>query len=259
MPTSAATVEPVAWDPFNRIHPDTALTALTALPATGLACATAGLDPLAPIIGLQTADGADVRASLFRPDHPLPEDGSARRSMEISHTTEADLASGRSWPAIRPRLADYLGRLQEGAVVTVTHNAAYHLGVLAARHVPPPPVLDTMRVALALGLPARLDQLAYALGIEVADRGPSTGGADAQTPGRVWTALVPRLAAQGVTTWGNLLAVEVNRPADRAAWPDQVRAAWRRGGAAGFGAPGVEPGSAAYKAAALPLSYAPVE
>ena len=226
MATSAAAVEPVAWDPFNRIHPDTAL---TALPVTGLAVATAGLDPVAsPLLGLQTACGGDVRASLFRPEVPLPDDPQARRSLVISHVTEADVAHGRSWPATRPRLAEYL-QLQVGAVVT--HQAAYHLGVLAARHVPPPPVLDTMRVALALGLPARLDQLAYALGIEVADRGPSTGGADAVTPARVWAALAGRLAGHGVETWGDLLALEVARPVERADWRDAVREAWRRGGA----------------------------
>ena len=96
--------------------------------------------------------------------------------------------------------------------------------MLAARHVPPPPTIDTMRLALFLDLPARLDRLAYALQVPLADRGPSTGGADAVTPVRVWRAPVPRLAAQGVTTWGNLLGLEVNRAADR---PD-----WRRGSGA---------------------------
>lgn len=225
MATSAAAVEPVAWDPFNRIHPDTAL---AALPVTGLACATAGLDPVtSPLLGLQTADADDVRASLFKPDQPLPTTGQAARSLAISHVTEADVAHGRSWPATRPRLAAYLS--QVGAVVT-THNAGYHLAVLAARHVPPPPVVDTMRVALVLGLPARMDQLAYALHVPVADRGPSTGGADATTPGKVWAVLVPRLAARGVRTWGDLLALEVSRPGGRADWRDAVREAWRRGG-----------------------------
>ena len=227
MPPNAAT-EPVAWDPHGKIPTDTAL---TALPATGLACATAGLDPVtSPLLGLQTAASGDVRASLFRPEVPLPSDGSARRSLALSHLRAEDLAGGRRWSVVGPRLAAYLGRLQVGAVVT--HQAAYHLGVLAARHVPPPPVVDTMRVALALGLPARLDQLAYALGVEVADRGPSTGGADATTPVKVWTVLVPRLEGRGVKTWGDMLALEVGRPADRPAWPDLVRDAWRRGGAA---------------------------
>ena len=111
----------------------------------------------------------------------------------------------------------------------VTHQAAYHLGVLAARHVPPPPVVDTMRVALALGLPARLHELAYTLSIDLADRGPSTGGADATTPARVWTVLVPRLEGRGVKTWEDMLALEVGRPADRVDWREAVRAAWRRG------------------------------
>ena len=225
MPTSAAATEPVAWDPFSRIHPDTLL---SGLPTCGLAVATAGLDPVtSPLIGLQTACGEDVRASLFRPEVPLPDDPQARRSLTISHVTPDDLAHGRSWPIIRPRLAEYL-QLQVGAVVT--HQAAYHVGVLAARHVPPPPTIDTMRVAQALGLPQRLDQLAYALQVPVADRGPSTGGADAVTPARVWSVLVGRLEAKGVRTWGDLQAVRVGRPEDRADWREQVRAAWRKGG-----------------------------
>lgn len=224
MPPNAATVEPVAWDPHQRIHPDTPL---SDLPVLGLACATAGLAPTAPLLGLQTAAGTDVRASLFKPDQPLPDDGSARRSLALSHIQPEDLTGGRRWEAIRPRLADYLAE-QPGAVVC--HNAAYHLGVLAARHVPPPPTIDTMRVADWLGLPMRMDELAYALHIEVATRGPETGGADAVTPVRVWAVLVGRLAVRGVRTWGDLLRVEVPRPADRAAWPDAVREAWRRGG-----------------------------
>ncbi len=228
MPTSAAT-EPVAWDPHAKIHPDMPLTTLSVL---GLAVATAGLDPLSPLVGLQTAADGDVRASLFRPDQPLPATGQAARSLAISHVTPDDLAHGRSWPIIRPRLAAYLGRLQEGAVVTVTHNAGYHLAVLAARHVPPPPCVCTMRVAAHLGLPMRLDELAYALGVPAADRGPATGGADAQTPVRVWAVLLGRLAETGCRTWGELLMVEVGRPADRAAWPDAVRKAWRRGSGA---------------------------
>ncbi len=226
MPTSAATTEPVAWDPHNRIPTDAPLSTLAVL---GLAVATAGLDPLAPLIGLQTAFGSDVRASLFLPDQPLPDDPQARRSLSLSHLRPEDLAGGRRWEPIRPRLAEYL-QLHVGAVVT--HQAAYHLGVLSARHVPPPPTIDTMRTAAFLGLPQRLDQLAYALHVPLADRGPATGGADATTPGRVWTALVGRLAGQGVRTWGDLLAVEVGRPGGRAAWPDLARDAWRRGGGA---------------------------
>jgi hypothetical protein len=226
MPTATAAVEPVAWDPHGKIPTDTPL---STLPVTGLACATAGLDAdTAPLLGLQTADGPDGRASLFRPDKPLPATGQAARSLAISHVTPDDLAHGRSWPIIRPRLADYLGRLQDGAVVT--HNAGYHLSVLAARHLQPPPVVCTMRVALALGLPLRLHELAYTLSIDVAERGPSTGGADALTPVKVWRALVGRLADRGVTSWGDLLALEVRRAADRPDWRDQVRAAWRRGG-----------------------------
>ena len=144
--TAAATVEPVAWDPHQQIHPDTPL---SDLPVLGLAVATAGLAPTAPIIGLQTASGADIRASLFKPDHPLPADGQAARSMALSRLRPEHLAGGRCWETIRPRMAAYL-ESQVGAVVT-THNAAYHLGVLAARHVPPPPTVCTMRVALALG------------------------------------------------------------------------------------------------------------
>ena len=227
LPTSAA--EPVAWDPHGKIHPDTDL---STLPVCGLAVATAGLAPTAPLLGLQTAAGGDVRASLFKPDVPLPTDGQAARSLALSHLTPADLAGGRRWDAIQSRLAAYLGRLQEGAVVTVTHNGSYHLGVLAARHVPPPPVVCTMRVAAFLGLPMRLDELAYRLGVDVAARGPDTGGADAVTPARVWAVLVGRLEAKGVTTWGELLAVEVSRPQDRRDWRDAVRDAWRRGGAA---------------------------
>lgn len=226
MPTATAAVEPVAWDPHGTIPTDTPL---SRLPTTGLAVATAGLAPTAPLIGLQTAAGADVRASLFKPDQPLPTDGQAARSLAISHVTEADLASGRSWPATRPRLAVYL-ESQQG--VLVTHNGSYHLAVLAARRIQPPPTIDTMRVALFLGLPARLDALAYTLKVDVAQRGPATGGADAQTPVRVWTVLVPRLEGRGVKTWGDMLALEVGRPVDRAAWPDLVRDAWRRGGAA---------------------------
>lgn len=224
MPTTTAGVEPVAWDPHQQIHPDTPL---TDLPVLGLAAATAGLDPLSPLLGLQTADGPDVRASLFRPDVPLPDTGQAARSLAISHVTPADLAGGRRWEPIRPRLADYLSRLQAGALVT--HNARYHLAVLAARRIVPPPVVCTMRVAAALGLPMRLDQLAYALQVPVADRGPETGGADATTPGRVWAVLGKRLEARGVRSWGDLLCVEVARPEDRAAWPDLVRQAWRKG------------------------------
>ena len=243
MPTTTAAVEPVAWDPHQQINPDTPL---SALPVLGLAVSTAGLDPLAPIIGLQTTSGADVRASLFKPDQPLPTDGQAARSLALSHVTEADLAHGRSWPIIRPRLVAYL-ELQVGAVVT--HNGSYHLGVLAARHVPPPPTIDTMRLALFLDLTARLDRLAYALQVPLADRGPSTGGADATTPVRVWTALVPRLTQRGVKTWGDMLRLEVSRATDRPAWPDLVRAAWRRGvrrgrkAAPGEGVPGRGAGS----------------
>ena len=227
MPTATAAVEPAAWDPHSKIPTDTPL---SDLPVTGLAVATAGLDPVAsPLLGLQTASDDDIRASLFRPDQPLPADGSARRSLALSHVTATDLAGGRRWEPIRPRLAAYLGRLQEGAVVT-THNAAYHLAVLAARRIVPPPVVCTMRVALALGLPQRLDQLAYTLGVPVTDRGPNTGGADAVTPVKVWSVLGGRLGTKGVWTWGDLLALEVARPVDRAAWPDAVRAAWRRGG-----------------------------
>lgn len=227
MPPNAATVEPVAWDPHQQIHPDTPLSGLSVL---GLAVATAGLDSLAPLIGLQTAASGDVRASLFRPDLPLPTDGQAARSLAISHVTPADLAGGRRWEAIRPRLAEYLSRLQGGALVT--HNARYHLAVLAAQRFVPPPVVCTMRVALFLGLPQRLDQLAYTLGVQVTERGPSTGGADATTPVSVWTVLVGRLAGQGVKTWGDLLGVEVRRPADRVDWREQVRDAWRKGGRA---------------------------
>jgi hypothetical protein len=224
--TTAAAVEPVAWDPFNGIPTDTPL---SDLPVLGLACATAGLDPCAPLIGLQTADGPDVRASLFQHDQPLPTTGHAARSLALSHITPADLAGGRCWEPIRPRLAAYLS--QVGAVVT-THNAAYHLGVLAARHVPPPPVVCTMRVAAYLGLPMRLDELAYRLGVDVATRGPETGGADATTPAKVWAVLVGHLEARCVTRWGELLAVEVSRPDGRPAWPEQVRDAWRRGSGA---------------------------
>ena len=224
MPTAAAAVEPAAWDPHAKIPTDTSL---SRLPTCSLAVATAGLDPLAPLVGLQTACGSDIRASLFKPDQPVPTTGHAARSLALSHITPADLAGGRRWEAIRPRLADYLSQLQGGALVT--HNAKYHLAVLAAQRIVPPPVVCTMRVAAALRLPQRLDQLAYTLGVQVADRGPSTGGADATTPVRVWTALVPRLAGQGVRTWGDLLALEVGRPGDRADWRDQVRAAWRQG------------------------------
>jgi hypothetical protein len=104
MPTNTAT-EPVAWDPHPRIPTDTPL---SALPVTGLACATAGLDPLAPLLGIQTADRDDIRASLFRPDQPLPDDGAARRSLALSHLTPTDLEHGRRSVAVRPRLADYL-------------------------------------------------------------------------------------------------------------------------------------------------------
>ena len=92
MPTATAAVEPAAWDPLRRIHPDTDL---STLPVCGLACATAGLDPLSPLIGLQTAAAGDVRASLFRPDQPLPTTGQAARSLALSHVTPADLAGGR--------------------------------------------------------------------------------------------------------------------------------------------------------------------
>ena len=210
MPTATAAVEPAAWDPHQQIHPDTPL---STLPVCGLAVATAGLDPVtSPLLGLQTACGGDVRGSLFAPEQPLPEDGSARRSLALSHVTATDLAGGRRWEGIRPRLAAYLAE-RPGAVVC--HHAGYHLAVLAARRITPPPVVDTMRVALALGLPARLDELAYVLGVEVAARGPETGGADAVTPVAVWRALVGRLTARGVVSWGDLLAVEVGRPADR--------------------------------------------
>lgn len=226
MPTSEAT-EPVAWDPHSKIPTDTPL---SGLPVTGLACATAGLAATAPILGVQTACGADVRASLFLPDQPLPNDPQARRSLALSHLQPEDLASGRRWEPIQPRLAAYLGRLQQG--VLVTHNAAYHLGVLAARRIVPPPTIDTMRVAAALGLPMKADELAYVLHVETSPRGPSTGGADATTPVKVWRALVGRLAGRSVTTWGDLLALEVRRPADRADWREAVRDAWRRGGGA---------------------------
>ncbi len=226
MPTTTAAVETAAWDPHAKIDPDMPL---SALPVTGLAVATAGLDAAtAPLLGLQTASGADVRASLFRAEVPLPTDGQAARSLALSHLQPEDLTGGRRWEAIRPRLAAYL-ELQVGAVVT--HQAAYHLGVLAARHVPPPPTIDTMRLAVFLRLPQRLDQLAYTLGVQVADRGPATGGADAVTPAAVWVVLGKRLEAKGVRTWGDLLAVQIGRPGDRQDWRDLVRAAWRRGSA----------------------------
>jgi|GEM_PF-5500277 len=80
MPT---TTEPVAWDPHSKIDPDLPL---ADLPVCGLAVATAGQeDPVAsPLLGLQTANGDDIRASLFRPEAPLPTDAHGRHPASQS-------------------------------------------------------------------------------------------------------------------------------------------------------------------------------
>ena len=104
MSATTAAVEPVAWDPHSRIDPSTPL---TDLPVCGVAVATAGLGPTAPLLGIQTAargpDGPDVRYSLFRPDLPLPTDGHAARFPTLQHRRRCTLGSA---PVIEEALDD---------------------------------------------------------------------------------------------------------------------------------------------------------
>jgi hypothetical protein len=173
--------EPVAWDPKGTLDPDTSIAALRAM---GFAVATTGLDPVAsaligvataepgpddpdgaalwtmPDIGIRTRGGVTTWAVPIHPDRPVdPADPRVRAALRRSGLTVDALRDGYPWDTMRRHVEDELHRdgtpcpaVAEYGKITVTHHAGFHIAVLAARGIVPPPTCGYDAGRQALGL-----------------------------------------------------------------------------------------------------------
>ncbi len=186
-------------------------TPLASLPAVVLDTETTGLDPtrdrVVSIGAVRLVGGRTLRAATFdrlvRPDMPIPARSSAIHGIDDAMVADA------------PPVADVLpalGAFVEGSVA-IGHNIGFDLAIVAAeaaRHGiawSAPPSLCTMLLTAALD-PSRtaldLSDVAAAHGVAVVGRHTALG--DALVNAALYGALLPRLAAHGVTTLGEAVA-----------------------------------------------------
>jgi len=194
--------------PVEAVNDDTRL---ERLPVMVLDTETTGLDVnrdrVVSIGGVRLVGGHLYRATNFdrlvNPGVAIPP-----RSTAIHGITDPMVADAPAFPEVYAALEEILA-----GTVVVGHQIAFDLAMLraeCARHGcawSEPPWLDTLLLSTAL-LPelntASLDAVASELGVSIHGRHTALG--DSLVTAEVFASLVPRLADQGVTTFGQASA-----------------------------------------------------
>ncbi len=183
---------------------------LAAVPVVALDCETTGLDVKTDriveiaAVRLGEAGGAaqdiperNVYVSLINPGSPIPP-----ASTAIHGITDDEVAAAESFPQVMAELAAWAG-----PSVVVGYAVGFDLAVLAGEHrrhgLPwsPPRSLDVRHLVqlVAPELPNQsLEMAAKWLGVESGERHRALG--DAETAGRIFNALLPRLREKGIVT-----------------------------------------------------------
>ena len=178
---------------------------LTAIPAVALDTETTGLDVKADrvveIAAIRLQGGAEAEAeryvSLVNPGIPIPASASA-----IHGITDDDVSAAEGFPAVMAALAAWIGKS-----VVVGYSLGFDLAVLRAEHLrhgvawTPPRSIDVRHLVqlVAPELPNQsLELAAQWLGVEAGERHRALG--DAETAGRIFRALLPRLREKGIVT-----------------------------------------------------------
>ncbi|MGF1631242.1 MAG: DUF294 nucleotidyltransferase-like domain-containing protein [Kiloniellaceae bacterium] len=178
---------------------------LTAIPAVALDTETTGLDVKADrvveIAALRLQGGAEAEAeryvSLVNPGLPIPASSSA-----IHGITDDEVAAAEDFPAVMAALAPWVGKS-----VVIGYSLGFDLAVLRAEHQrhgiawTPPRSIDVRHLVqlVAPDLPSQsLELAAKWLGVEPGERHRALG--DAETAGRIFRALLPRLREKGIVT-----------------------------------------------------------
>ncbi len=206
---------------------------LTAIPAVALDTETTGLDVTEDRVVEVAAVRLDANAeatqnhysSLVNPGKPIPASSTA-----IHNITDDEVASAPRFPAVMKELSAWIGKS-----VVVGYAIGFDLAVLRSehqRHGMPwttPRSLDVRHLMQLVqpDLPGEsLELAAQWLGVEVGERHRALG--DAETAGRIFRALVPRLREKGIVTLAQAERVCRNLTArldeeSQAGWHDALR------------------------------------
>ena len=176
---------------------------LTAIPAVAIDTETTGLDVKTDLVVeiaavRLRADGlAEHFASLVNPGIPIP---AAARA--IHNIGDGEVAAAEAFPAVMAALSAWVGK-----AVVVGYSLGFDLAILRAEHQrhglawTPPRSLCVRHLVQLVGpeLPNQsLELTAQWLGVEAGQRHSALG--DAETAGRIFQALVPRLREKGIVT-----------------------------------------------------------
>jgi len=210
---------------------------LHAIPVVAMDTETTGLDVKTDRVveiaavrlkggGQDAADGAAPRyAALVDPGVPIPPASTAIHSL-----TDDEVAGAAAFPAAMAAFADWVGKS-----VVVGYSIGFDLAVLKAEHqrhgmawtAPRSLCVRHLLQLVAPHLPGQsLEVAAQWLGVEVGERHRALG--DAETAGRIFKALLPRLREKGVVTLAQAervcrsLTARLEEEA-QAGWHDVVR------------------------------------
>ena len=206
---------------------------LTAVPAVAIDTETTGLDVtqdrIVEIAAVRLQPDGSLApapyASLVNPGMPIPASATAIHSI-----TDDEVAAAAPFPPVMAALAAWIGRS-----VVIGYSVGFDLAVLCAEHqrhgIPwTPPRSLCVRHLMQLVAPElpnqSLELAARWLGVEAGERHRALG--DAETAGRIFLALLPRLREKGIVTLAQAervcrsLTTRLEEEA-QAGWHDVVR------------------------------------